>query len=88
MGVVVVKVGAVLMVVVEVGVGDPVVVEGVGYAVVVEGVGYEVVVVDAGGAVVTLDVVNVVVVAEFAEPPALITTSPRQHSEHRQRILK
>ena len=40
------------------------------------------VVVEAGGALVTLDVVTVVVVAELAETPALITTSPRQHSDH------
>ena len=44
--------------------------------------GDPVVVVEAGGALVTLDVVNVVVVAELTEAPALITTSPRQHSDH------
>ena len=64
-------VAAVVEVVVEA--GDPVVV--------VEA-GDPVVVVEAGGALVTLDVVNVVVVAELTEAPALITTSPRQHSDH------
>ena len=44
--------------------------------------GDPVVVVEAGGALVTLDVVTVVVVAELTEAPALITTSPRQHSDH------
>ena len=49
---------------------------------VVVDVGDPVVVVEAGGALVTLDVVTVVVVAELEEAPVLITTSPRQHSDH------